>query len=99
MPPAHALMPAMPQMTAHSWSLTGHTERRDWRISDIWRLLHFLQADGLRRRRHRLDVDHAEFDTLGGRGADADAEEIAWLSRDEILDRDLPRAPALVQLI
>jgi 8-oxo-dGTP diphosphatase len=28
-----------------------------------------------------------------------DAEEIAWLTREEILDRDLPRAPALLSLL
>ena len=28
-----------------------------------------------------------------------DADEVAWLSRAEILDRDLPRAPALISLM
>jgi 8-oxo-dGTP diphosphatase len=28
-----------------------------------------------------------------------DADEVAWLTRAEIVDRDLPRAPALLQLI
>jgi 8-oxo-dGTP diphosphatase len=28
-----------------------------------------------------------------------DADEVAWLSREEILDRDLPRAPALLSML
>jgi ADP-ribose pyrophosphatase YjhB (NUDIX family) len=28
-----------------------------------------------------------------------DAEEVAWLTRSEILERDLPRAPALISLL
>jgi len=30
----YASIPAIPQITAHSLSLTGHTERRDWRKSE-----------------------------------------------------------------
>jgi len=28
-------MPAIPQIMVHSWSVTGHTDSRDWRNSAI----------------------------------------------------------------
>jgi 8-oxo-dGTP diphosphatase len=59
-----------------------------------------LDRDEAGRVRYHYTLVAVLGDWRSGEGVAADdAEAVAWLSRDEILGRDLPRAPALVPLI
>ena len=59
-----------------------------------------LDRDEAGRVRYHYTLVAVLGDWRSGEGVAADdAEAVAWFSRDEILGRDLPRAPALVPLI